>query len=199
VNFGFQACVLDVSQKQIGTLVAVAPQTIVRPTKLTVSSTDTVYVVEHSSPIAAPTHILNVNFEWKAPAVGAGKGAAKFWGIANATNGNGLSTGDTVSSGFSRNFANVTSVHDLGVTPGVTIYPNPLVGDANLKIKMENAPASEYTITAFDLQGRKLFTETYNSNGMPFEYNTSNWAPGMYHLQIINKEGLKHTTPLIKY
>lgn len=200
VNFGFQASALwDADQKQAGTLTATASQTAVRPTKLSLSSLDTTYVVEHTNKLPGTSGIINVNFDWTAPPVGTNKGAVKFWGVVNAVDGDATSAGDQVSASFNRTLANVTSVEDLRNTPNVKIWPNPLVGDNRLKIELKNAYTGAYTITAFDMSGRKMFTEKYTTNVMPFEYNTSNWTPGIYHLQIINDEGMTHTTPLIKY
>lgn len=197
--FGFQACALFQSnQGNAGTFTATAAQTQVKPTKPTIAP-DTIKVVEHSSKILASTGLFKVDFDWAAPPSGSNKGAVMFWGIVNAVDNNTTQTGDQVSQPFQQAFANVTSVVDPQATPTVKIWPNPLVSGERLKIELRNAPASQYSITAFDMNGRKLFTEVYSSNVIPFEYNTSDWAPGFYHIQIRNKEGMTHTTPLIKY
>lgn len=197
--FGFQACaILQSNQGNAGTLTATAAQTAVRSTKPTIAP-DTIKVIEHTSKILATTGLLQVDFDWAAPAAGSNKGAVMLWGIVNAVDGTGTQTGDQVSQPFQHSFANVTSVENLNATPNVKIWPNPLVSGERLKIELKNAPTSQYTITAFDMSGRKLFTEVYTSNVMPFEYNTSDWAPGFYHIQVRNKEGMTHTTPLIKY
>ncbi|WP_276135243.1 choice-of-anchor V domain-containing protein [Polluticoccus soli] len=197
--FGFQACAIyEANQGNAGTLIATAAQTAVRSTKPTIAP-DTIKVVEHTGKILSSTGLLNVNFDWAAPPLGSNKGAVRFWGIVNAVDNNTMQTGDQVSAPFQKQFTNVTSVEDLQTTPNVKIWPNPLVGGDRLKIELKNAPTSQYTITAFDMSGRKLFTEVYSSNTIPFEYNTSDWAPGFYHIQIRNNEGMTHTTPLIKY
>jgi predicted CxxxxCH...CXXCH cytochrome family protein len=197
-NFGFQACVLyDADQKPSTKPIATNALTQVMPTKAT-GGTDTIWVVEHKQKMTGLGGNFNVDFDWPAPAVGANKGAVKFWGIVNAVNANtAADTGDHVSGTFTKVLANVTSVDDVAANTNVTVYPNPLKD--NLNIKLENPASGKYTITAFDMSGRKMMTEefTYNSS-VPFSYNTSSWAPGFYHVQLA-KDGMTHTTSLIKY
>lgn len=197
-NFGFQACVLlDPSQKPTTVPIATNVLTAVRPTKAT-GSNDTIYVVEHKQKMMGLGGNFNVDFDWPAPAVGANKGSVKFWGIVNAVDNDGTANAaDQVSTTFSKVLANVTSVQDVAANTNVTVYPNPLKD--NMNIKLENAASGKYSITAFDMSGRKMMTDefTYNSS-VPFSYNTSNWPAGFYHVQLA-KDGMTHTTSLIKY
>ena len=193
-RWGFQVCALTTSgAKNAGTMAAAMSQTAVR--NVTVG-TDVINVVEHSSPLVSTSGVKQIQFYWTAPAATAG--SVTLYGIVNAVSGDTppASTGDQVSAPFNLVLKDATSISEVLAKTEVTVFPNPLRDQLN--VSLGNGANGDYTITAFDLNGKKMFEEQYTYGGMPFTYNTSGWPAGMYHVQIL-KDGMKHTTPVVKY
>ena len=75
------------------------------------------------------------------------------------------------------------------------MYPNPFT--SNLQIKMANAQNGAYMVNAFDLNGKKIFSENVNYIGGNIIVNTTTWSKGMYLLQII-KDDADKLIPVVK-
>lgn len=187
-KFGFQAEVLNSANNNIGVINAGLESHTV-----TVSGKT---LVEHHTKISGTT----THFTWVSPAAGAG--TATFYVEGNAVNGNGSAGDDVPSNPFSAAFTeNNTSVDDVNQHISVSAYPNPIQGNI-LQVELTNVSVGEYIANAFDMSGRKLaeekFTITNTAEPGKIKFNTSNWAAGLYHIQVI-KDGLKYVTPVVKY
>ena len=68
------------------------------------------------------------------------------------------------------------------VTSGIAVYPNP----ANDAIHLEYSFTQEENIQVelFDINGKKHFSQNYNSSESRYQINTSQLVPGTYFLQI---------------
>ncbi|WP_276135242.1 choice-of-anchor V domain-containing protein [Polluticoccus soli] len=185
-NFGFQAEVANSSGASVGALTAGTGQHV--------ATVGTKKVVEHTNRISGSiTH-----FTWVSPAADAG--TVTFYIAANSVNGNGNTGGDVPSLPFTATFAeNNTSVAELAQNVSVNAYPNPLHSDM-LHLTLEDASTGDYTVSAFDLSGRKLTEQSASvtSSKAEISINTASWPAGLYHVQL-SKDGAQKMIPVIKY
>ncbi|RYD54783.1 MAG: T9SS type A sorting domain-containing protein [Sphingobacteriales bacterium] len=185
-RFGYQIVALNGSNANIGTFA--------NPSNSSKISLNT--IVEHAA--ALPKNSsgnFEASVEWTAPATSSGP--VTFYGIINAVNANGQSSGDAVSNRIDKVLADGTNVADVNSQMTVTTYPNPATN--KVAVKIENAGTGTYTINAFDLAGKKMMERTVvnNSNTLLETIEIEKWAAGLYHVQIM-KDGVKHVTPIMK-
>lgn len=66
------------------------------------------------------------------------------------------------------------------------VYPNPTTGSINLSLSA--ITATQTTVTVFDLSGRELFNQIFDSNGTFFATIdlSSNLSAGIYYIQVQN-------------
>jgi hypothetical protein len=159
-------------------------------------------IFEHSSaqPAATGTGGTGTTYVdtivWTAPA--AGTGTVSIWACINAVNGTGNSNGDYWNNGsVTITEETSTSVAALSDDIQINAYPNPVVN--SLQVKMNNAATGAYTLNVFDMSGRKLISQNVevSSSNYVTSINTSNWAIGMYGLQII-KDGAQRVINIVK-
>jgi len=70
---------------------------------------------------------------------------------------------------------------------GINIYPNPTTGKVYIELD-KSTNNSQNTISIFDLAGKILFQSKFNHNRA--ELNLSNFAKGMYLIEIKNKKNI---------
>ncbi|HTN18681.1 MAG TPA: choice-of-anchor V domain-containing protein [Chitinophagaceae bacterium] len=167
-KFGFQATVTKADKSLTGTLTTTATHTISR----TVGSTK---IVEHTAVLSATGSALTVDFEWTAPAKGAG--TATFYGIINAVNGTGNVAGDEPSMGFTAAFTeDVTSSIGASATALQTaIYPNPCSDVLHIEAQ------GNITVSISDLGGRQLISTSAQK-----DIDVSALQPGSYIIRLDN-------------
>lgn len=187
-NFGFQAEAANSEGGAVGVLTAGTGQHI--------TTLGSKKVVEHTSHLSGTT----THFTWVSPHAGAG--TVTFYVAANSINNNGNTGGDVPSLPFTAVFAeNNTSVAELAHNISVSAYPNPLHSDI-LHLTMEDATTGDYTVSAFDLSGRKLTEQvlpvTATGAKTELSINTATWPAGLYHVQL-SKNGAQKMIPVIKY
>lgn len=187
-HFGYQALMLKADGTNAGTLTATQANTAVK-------TANSFKVVEHTSVLNSSVAILRAEFEWTAPA--ANTGAVTIYSMINAVNNNTLSTGDQVSQQITKTLSENLNVGDVENSITLNAYPNPV--NNQLKLKIENAVAGTYQISAFDLNGRIVFTKEMKLNTASQEayINTKDWSAGVYQL-VVSKDGLKHVMPIVK-
>lgn len=145
-KFGFQATVTKADKSLAGTLTATAAGTAVR-TSLSPN------VIEHSSTRTGTSGAYSVEFDWTAPAKGAG--TVTFYGIINAVNGNSSQdSGDEPSNGFTLSLTEGTpaSIAAAPVNSTVKIFPNP----CSNYLTVEGLSAKTFTARVADLAGRVI-------------------------------------------
>lgn len=158
-----------------------------------------VNVVEHSTPLN-PTTGTGGNgttyvesFTWTAPA--SGTGTISFWGVVNAVNNNG-----TDDSGDKWNTAKTvitewpsgTGVEPLYANAELNVFPNP--ASDFMYLEMKNIPSGNYSLSVYDINGRKIFTGPANAGVK--NLNTSGWQPGIYTLIVEGENFKKHISAI---
>lgn len=155
-------------------------------------------VVEHSSPRPATSGTGTTGttyvetFTWTAPAIGTG--TVSLWGAINAvthinpatpTAGDKSNTNHLVLNETDSTIAvSHVSVANITNDINISVFPNPVSNNLNLQIN--NGPAGNYSIQAFDLLGNCISTGNIEVSGtnQTTNINTSGWAPGLYQVVI---------------
>jgi hypothetical protein len=139
---------------------------------------------------------VNATFTWQAPS--SNVGPVEFYVVVNATNGNGVAdTGDHATTKIFVLTPDPASVFELSQNIHITAYPNPITD--KLSLKFEDAEKGTYTISVFDIAGRKMHKEELpvNSLNASIVIRASNWPSGLYLAQI-EKEGALRMIPMVK-
>lgn len=167
-KFGFQATVTKADKSLSGTLTTPTTHTIAR----TVGSTK---IVEHTAILSATGGALTVDFEWTAPAKGAG--TATFYGIINAVNGTGNASGDEPGMGFTAAFTEdaTASIGSAGTQSQTAIYPNPCTDVLHIEA------AENIKVSVSDLGGRQLISTSAQK-----DIDVSALQPGSYIISLDN-------------
>lgn len=190
-SFGFQIMSVNGTGAQAGNIgMANFPNTHVIP----VGGRQ---ILEHNLPLGGSNNTISISFDWTAPP--AGTGPVTFHAMFNAVNLNGLAdAGDRPSNPFSHvvNERGV-GVAELDARIEIAAYPNPSPGD--FALKFEDADAGTYEVTAIDLSGRIIHTQTIDiSMGVAnTTIHAAGWASGMYLLRI-NKGQAMRTLTVVK-
>ncbi len=163
-------------------------------------------VVEQSSAITATTgtggsgSTYVKSFSWTAPA--AGTGTISFWGVMNAVNGDGGTSGDKTNSNHVvilertgttgiANAANTASNFTLN------LFPNPATDNIHLTYTLNKRSA--VSVNVFDINGRlasELLDETQNEGEQNLNASVSNLNKGIYFV-VVNADGLKMSKRLV--
>ncbi len=189
-RFGFQVTSVGAGNAQAGLLSSPSAN------QYDVVDVGTIQVMEHKQRQGAPGS-FNIQFNWTAPAAGAG--TVTFHSIVNAVNNNfSADAGDhasTVAVSFEEEV--ITSVKELSRNIQLTAYPNPTSGAVHLTI--DNATTGHCMINIIDMTGKRIYTKMVQvSERQPNVVVDANaWAPGLYFAQVI-KEGAQHTITVIK-
>jgi len=192
--FGFQASTVSNANtaNQAGTITATAGSTALR-------NAGSLQLLEHTTPIAGTAvsggWSYSTSFQWQAPA--AGTGQVKFFVTLNAVNHNGLVSGDQPNANTAIISEAPTGVNEATKDVALKVFPNPAQNDVN--IHADNVTPGTYTVTVFDLTGKKLENKNVTATGSELEtsISVSGWAAGMYHVQL-SKDGLKRVIPFMK-
>lgn len=180
-KFGFQVGVTKSDNSNAGTLSAIAS------TGTMVHAAGSINVVEHSMALnASPSAgVYNAKFNWKAPAKGAG--TVTFYGIINAVNGDGGTSGDLPSNGATAVFIEGTpaSIANASANTAVKIYPNP----CSNYLTVEGLTAKTFSARVADLAGRVIINS--QSEGT---INVTALQNGIYVLTITTDAGQQTST-----
>ncbi len=163
-----------------------------------------VNVVEHSAPITATTgsggngSTYVESFSWTAPA--AGTGTISFWGVINAVNNNGTDgAGDFWNTAklIANEWPAGTGVASLEETASMNAFPNPAID--NFSLALSNLPSGNYSLSIFDLTGRKILSQTIsiNNSSQLENINISNWHAGVYKI-VLEKENFCKSISVVK-
>ncbi|MCE3226564.1 MAG: hypothetical protein K0S32_1115 [Bacteroidetes bacterium] len=125
---------------------------------------------------------------WAVPAQGAGYVALKDQ-FGNLVKSFGADFGSRIEYSFTTD--EKLSIHENSLSNSFSIYPNP----AHNKFVVQGNDVHNSTITITDVLGHLLDLPVSKSQDK-FEYNTSNLAPGVYFLTIVN-DGNKLTRKII--
>jgi len=193
-KYGFQFCAVTgagTSQVSAGTLNSTGTMNVIPVSGIS--------IIEHSLPFTAVTAgTYDTSFTWKAPTT-AGGGTITMYCTINAVNGNGTNDNGDVSGNTSITLAEISNVGVNTVLNNIAIttYPNPV--NNILNVEMSGAEAGAYNIHVYDLRGKNMFTQsaTVNTTAYQTTINSSNWAAGMYLLQI-EKDGVQRTVQIVK-
>lgn len=144
-KFGFQVSPQNPSGAQIGSLRSTGTETAVQAAGK--------YITHTSFGTAGSGQLKTWNFEWVAPAAGAGP--VTFYGSFLAANGNGGSSGDvTLTSALTVPERTATSTAVATAVPTVRLYPNPVRDQ--LGIYWDEKEIQPGSIEIFDLSGAEV-------------------------------------------
>ena len=151
-------------------------------------------IPEQSTALTVSGGTFTQSFTWTAPTTGTG--TISLWGVTNFVNGDGSAgvadkwntTHDTI------NEWSTVSVPSIVNNMDVNVYPNPVVNTLN--IALNNVQAGNYTLQAFDLNGKMVANQTIVVHGANHiaSINTNNWVSGLYQVVIANGNNRKITT-----
>lgn len=193
-KFGFQLSAVKVSNtsQQAGTFSGV-------PSGVAIRNSGGLQLVEHSSPLSGTgtgnTWAYATSFSWTAPAVGTGQ--VEFFLTLNAVNGNNSTSGDQPNNITATINEIPAGIEEIQGAINVAAYPNPATDRVN--IKMSDVANGTYGLTVFDLNGKKIVTESLDVTGGNFEtaLNAQTWAAGLYHIKIA-KGGSERVLSVVK-
>jgi len=140
------------------------------------------------------------NFFWQAPD-SAVADTVGFWYILLAVDHDNTSAHDVtfIGPGNGVTFTNtmITGINKVFNNVSFASYPNPV--KEQLNVSMNNLQPGIYDVNAFDMSGKRIFTQNLNvsSNNYNTHINTANWPNGIYQVQF-TKDGGQHTIPIVK-
>jgi len=152
--------------------------------------------IEHNGPIPATSgNTYSTYFFWKAPPAGAG--IITFYCTMLAANGDHTINGDVDDNASLSLIEGSTSVADLSKEGTIKIYPNPVEDRLNISFDMKSS--GDYTVSIYDLSGRKITQKDLSGKSGIFEttVNSSNWTSGMYIVDIA-KDGAHKKANIIR-
>jgi hypothetical protein len=142
-----------------------------------------VTLVEHHHTLNKTGSEFAAEFEWTAPAAGAG--SVTFYGALNAVNKDASTSGDAPSSAFNKVFTespvDVTSaVH----ASGIKVYPNPATDI--LRVEIPGAAFDNCTYTIIDINGKKISEADIVTSSAGANIQIQELAKGIYFLRVAN-------------
>lgn len=181
-KFGFQLSALKINDSSnAGTFSNLSP-------KVQATTAGGRNLLEHTDTMSKAGGGFEMSFTWKAPAKNSGQ--IRFYGIINAVNGDGASTGDKPSNTIMLALAESLNIPNTDNKKQLIIFPNPVNNVLNLEHK--NAENGIYYITVYNAAGQKIVSEqiTVKANAITHSVNTSQWNTGLYiiHLSHNSKE-----------
>ncbi len=204
-DYGFQASSVSgigAAQTQAGTWSTSFTNTL-GITSLPLSN-PTVDLVENQAMLVAssslPLGTFHDTLYWTAPPTGTSSGPVTFYCTELAVNGNGQADTSDVSGNDSLTvyFNGTSSVRSISENTAINAFPNPF--SSQFRLQLNHADAGTYTVRVYNLAGQTLYKQSMQINSSSFEtnINTSNWAPGFYGIQVLDKDGAQRIIPLIK-
>jgi len=91
-------------------------------------------------------------------------------------------------------------VKDYFVSDSIKIFPNPAKSESEIKIEWKKAPAGEYKIDLYNLQGQliKSTSARIENEINSFTFQVPAITPGSYLLRMTNKKsGKMHSEKII--
>eukprot|EP01012_Entosiphon_sulcatum_P065229 TRINITY_DN94132_c0_g1_i1.p1 TRINITY_DN94132_c0_g1~~TRINITY_DN94132_c0_g1_i1.p1 ORF type:complete len:285 (-),score=22.18 TRINITY_DN94132_c0_g1_i1:324-1178(-) len=186
-KYGFQLEVLKLSDSaDAGTISNLGP-------KVQSKTVGGRTILEHTDTISATT--MSITFVWKAPAKNSGQ--VRFYGIVNATNGDGTNANDKPSSTIIQGLAESLNTPYLANETRLIIYPNPVAGMLN--INRASIGNGIYQLQVINNNGQVVSTTatTVNNGTLDYNLNTSALSAGLYMLQVLYN-GQQQVVPFIK-
>jgi len=123
-----------------------------------------------------------------------GTGAIKIYGLVNAVNGNGSSSGDYsnyTSTPLTINEAYPLAISAISKQADIKCYPNPAFDFIN--VELNNADAAR--ITVYAITGALLMEQNIDNSAAGLAcFNISNLMPGMYLIKVATIDGEKTAT-----
>lgn len=179
-NWGFQVFSGNSSNTGLGTINPTMTNTHIAPGNAA--------IIEHQGSLSKTNNMFEGEFEWTAPV--SGSGPVTFYGIINAVNNNGNTSGDAVSSTFnSITLTEATSnISNINNDAFATAFPNPTMGNITLQL----SATGNCNVKAYDLTGRLCYQGKMDTQAM--QIPSSTWANGTYFIQLSSKEGNKVLT-----
>jgi hypothetical protein len=96
------------------------------------------------------------------------------------------SSNDNLTSGDENNNDFFTPINEFSDNQlDLKVYPNPVINNLNFEVR---SPEPDDTFVVFDLAGKKLISDRINS--VITNINMSDYAPGIYILQVKNGENI---------
>lgn len=179
-KFGFQVAATKSDNTNGGTIAATASGTGTH----TISG---IKIIEHTTALAASPSAgsYTVNFNWTAPAKGAG--TITFYGILNAVDGTGSSSNDLPGNGVTAAFTEdvASGIATVSGNENISIYPNPCTATINIA-GLENA-GKEFKLSVWNLSGREVLGATALTS-----LDVSHLPQGIYILQLNDGTTSKH-------
>lgn len=190
--FGFQILCLNAPEDVMGPEASNWTAVSSNVQVATASNTSRTYV-EQPSPSTSNEFLMT----WKAPA--AGSGEVTFYVVSNGVNLNGMTAGDGSTGGRLNLTENMNiNTNDLSSEVDLTIYPNPVIDQLNLRSNTTEAGTYDWSI--INLLGATVQSGTLNiaagSNNHTVEINNALPA-SLYTLQLSKDEKTMHL-PLVK-
>lgn len=98
-----------------------------------------------------------------------------------------LSSSDTLT--FKINVGDVTGLNELQNIKDVTLYPNPSSKQTSIHLTL--GESSLITVNAINALGETVSVATtiYSTGSHSIDFNTENWASGIYSIQLISPNG----------
>lgn len=161
-------------------------------------------VVEHSTRLNPITGTggngtkYSESFSWTAPT--AGTGTISIWAALNAVNANGTNdTGDKWNTNHVviNEWTSGASVASLSESAELNAYPNPVSNNLNLELK--NIPSANYSLSVFDISGRKIIYQIIALSSASQTENISalNWKQGVYII-FLEKDNFQKYISVVK-
>ena len=187
-GYGMQAVILDEADQNVGAWIESS-----LPPSIQITDLSNRRYIEHSQPESSTVW----GVDWTAPAAGSGPITVYAAGIASNLNGN--SGGDGVTSAFltiPEQSTNAVSENDRNFAD-MTIAPNPVADWARLAINSQIS--GEFQLNVMSVNGKMVFSENVNLQAGETDkaLNLSHLSSGLYFLQLVG-EGRISTEQLIK-
>ena len=174
-KFGFQITPQKSTGALLGTLATLTTQS-----KLISSNK----YITHTSTGTGGSGSKTWNFKWTAPATG--QGPVTFYGVFNATNSSGGSSGDSIFKSTMAVTENTTAMHNFEASDlSFSTFPNPT--HDNVTVKFILTEPAQVEMSLFDIHGNtagSLFSEQQMSGEMESTFDISSNPPGIYFLRL---------------
>ncbi len=172
VKYGFEVSAQNVAGAKKGTLSVISSS----QTQLVGSGK---YITHRLAGTGATDGSRTWTFNWTAPI--AGTGDVTFYGAFNSTNNDGGSNGDKITlSQMLVHESPTAAVHEPAAEQYVNVFPNPAA--SFVTITPLSASASLSLVSVYDLSGRKVMEEAFNSG--PVTLNIQSLESGIYILNM---------------
>ncbi len=188
-KFGFQIQAIKINDSgDVGIFSALGP-------KMQVVTIGSRKILENTDTISKVGSNVNIVFTWKAPPKNSGQ--VRFYGILNAVNGDGTSSNDQPSSTISFAMAESLNIPYNTNSGNLKTYPNPAIDIFNIENKY--AANGDYQLQVINNTGQVIIRETFTvqNNLLSHKVTTTNWASGLYIIQL-SHNGKQQVTTVVK-